>query len=60
MVQGGQTSPFDAWNGLRGIRTLVPRVRQQSASAQRVAESKRNIPHFSYVEEIDLTGALGA
>jgi 2-oxoisovalerate dehydrogenase E2 component (dihydrolipoyl transacylase) len=24
-------------------------------SAQRVAESKRNIPHFSYVEEIDIT-----
>jgi 2-oxoisovalerate dehydrogenase E2 component (dihydrolipoyl transacylase) len=24
-------------------------------SAQRVAESKRNIPHFSYVEEVDLT-----
>ena len=24
-------------------------------SAQRVAESKRNIPHFSYVEEVDVT-----
>jgi 2-oxoisovalerate dehydrogenase E2 component (dihydrolipoyl transacylase) len=24
-------------------------------SAQRVAESKRNIPHFSYVEEVDIT-----
>ena len=23
-MQGGQASPFDAWNGLRGIRTLVP------------------------------------
>ena len=24
-------------------------------SAQRVAESKRSIPHFSYVEEVDIT-----
>ena len=24
-------------------------------SAQRVAESKRNIPHFAYVEEVDIT-----
>ena len=38
VVQGGQASPFDAWNGLRGIRTLGVRVRQQAASAQRLAE----------------------
>jgi cystathionine beta-lyase/cystathionine gamma-synthase len=31
VVQGGQASPFDAWNGLRGIRTLGVRVRQQCA-----------------------------
>lgn len=37
-VQGGQASPFDAWNGLRGLRTLSVRVRQQSASAQQLAE----------------------
>ena len=37
--------------GTEEIRILgVRRV-----SAQRVAESKRNIPHFSYVEEVDLT-----
>jgi cystathionine beta-lyase/cystathionine gamma-synthase len=36
-VQGGQASPFDAWNGLRGIRTLPVRVRQQSATATRLA-----------------------
>lgn len=29
-----------------GVRRLI---------AQRMSESKRNIPHFSYVEEIDLT-----
>lgn len=38
-VQGAQASPFDAWNGLRGIRTLPARVRQQSATAQRLAEA---------------------
>ena len=37
--------------GTEEIRILgVRRV-----SAQRVADSKRNIPHFSYVEEVDLT-----
>lgn len=38
VVQGGQASPFDAWNGLRGIRTLSVRVRQQSATALTLAE----------------------
>jgi cystathionine beta-lyase/cystathionine gamma-synthase len=38
VVQGGQASPFDAWNGLRGIRTLGVRVRQQCATAQALAE----------------------
>ncbi len=38
VVQGGQASPFDAWNGLRGIRTLAVRVRQQCATAAALAE----------------------
>ena len=37
-VAGGQASPFDAWNGLRGIRTLAVRVNRQSATAQTLAE----------------------
>ncbi len=36
-AMGAQASPFDAWNGLRGIRTLPTRVRQQSESALRLA-----------------------
>ena len=36
-VMGGQASPFDAWNGLRGVRTLPVRVRQQSATALHLA-----------------------
>jgi cystathionine beta-lyase/cystathionine gamma-synthase len=38
LMHGAQASPFDAWNGLRGIRTLAARVHQQSATAQRLAE----------------------
>jgi cystathionine beta-lyase/cystathionine gamma-synthase len=34
---GGQASPFDAWNAIRGIRTMPARVRQQAASALRLA-----------------------
>lgn len=36
-AMGAQASPFDAWNGIRGIRTLPARVRQQSDSALQLA-----------------------
>ena len=38
LVHGAVASPFDAWNALRGIRTLNVRVRQQSETAHRLAE----------------------
>ena len=38
VVQGGQASPFDAWNTLRGIRTLPVRVQRQCATARALAE----------------------
>jgi cystathionine beta-lyase/cystathionine gamma-synthase len=38
LMHGAVCSPFDAWNALRGIRTLHVRVRQQSESAQALAE----------------------
>lgn len=38
VLQGANASPFDAMNGLRGLRTLGVRLRQQSESAQRLAE----------------------
>ena len=41
VVQGGQASPFDAWNGLRGIRTLAVRVRQQCATAAGAGRAPR-------------------
>jgi 2-oxoisovalerate dehydrogenase E2 component (dihydrolipoyl transacylase) len=42
----------------RQPRTATDEIRilgVRRVSAQRVAESKRNIPHFSYVEEVDIT-----
>lgn len=38
ILQGANASPFDALNGLRGLRTLAVRLRQQSETAQRLAE----------------------
>jgi cystathionine beta-lyase/cystathionine gamma-synthase len=39
LIHGAVASPFDAWNAVRGIRTLPIRVRQQSESALRLAEA---------------------
>ena len=38
ILQGANASPYDALNGLRGLRTLPVRLRQQSETAQRLAE----------------------
>jgi len=38
VLQGACASPYDSLNGIRGLRTLGVRVRQQSETAQRVAE----------------------
>jgi cystathionine beta-lyase/cystathionine gamma-synthase len=38
LIHGAVASPFDAWNALRGIRTLGVRVRHQAESAQAMAE----------------------
>ena len=46
---GGQASPFDAWNGLRGIRTLPVRVRQQSESALQLATFLEGQPRIASV-----------
>lgn len=39
VLQGANASPSDALNGLRGLRTLAVRLRQQTESAQRLAET---------------------
>jgi len=38
VLQGAVASPFDALNGLRGLRTLPVRLAQQSATASAVAD----------------------
>lgn len=48
-VMGGQASPFDAWNGTRGLRTLFPRVRQQSETALRLARTLEAHPAVATV-----------
>ena len=50
-AMGAQASPFDAWNAIRGIRTLPARVRQQSETALRLAaflEAHPGIDRVSY------------
>lgn len=45
-------------SGGREVRTGTEEIRilgVRRVSAQRVADSKRNIPHFAYVEEVDMT-----
>jgi cystathionine beta-lyase/cystathionine gamma-synthase len=48
-VMGAQASPFDAWNGLRGIRTLPARVRQQSDTALQLASFLEDHPAVDWV-----------
>ena len=38
ILHGAVASPFDALNGLRGIRTLAVRIRQQTETARVLAE----------------------
>ena len=38
VLQGANASPFDAMNGVRGLRTLGVRLRQQSSTAMQLAE----------------------
>jgi cystathionine beta-lyase/cystathionine gamma-synthase len=49
VLQGANASPFDAMNGLRGLRTLGVRLRQQSESAQRLAEFLESHPAVARV-----------
>ncbi len=49
VLQGANASPFDAMNGLRGLRTLAVRLRQQSDGAQQLAESIEGHPEVSLV-----------
>ena len=49
ILQGAVASPFDAMNGLRGLRTLAARLDVQCATAQRLAEALEADPHIESV-----------
>jgi cystathionine beta-lyase/cystathionine gamma-synthase len=48
-ASGAQASPFDAWNGLRGIRTLGVRSRQQADTALALASFLEDHPAIESV-----------
>ena len=51
VLHGATASPFDAMNGLRGIRTLDVRLARQSDSAQQLAEwllTQKNVTGVHY------------
>ena len=49
VLQGANASPYDALNGLRGLRTLAPRLECQTATAQRLAEALEAHPKVADV-----------
>lgn len=49
VLHGANASPFDAMNGLRGLRTLGVRLRRQSETAQRLAEELEAHPRVERV-----------
>jgi cystathionine beta-lyase/cystathionine gamma-synthase len=55
VLHGACASPFDATNGLRGIRTLPVRIARQSDTAQRLAEHLEGHPAVSRVMYPGLT-----
>ncbi len=54
VLQGANASAFDAMNGLRGIRTLGPRLRQQSESSARLAMWLRDQDGIGRVAHLSL------
>lgn len=44
LIHGAVASPFDAWNALRGIRTLAIRTARQAASALALARALEDHP----------------
>lgn len=51
----GHASPANAQYAKRSAEQAVPVVGMRRKIAQKMQESKRRIPHYSYVEEIDVT-----
>jgi cystathionine gamma-synthase len=58
-VGGAVLSPFDCWLILRGVQTLVPRMRLHCANARRVAEFLSTHPSVAVVHYPGLPGDPG-
>ena len=54
VLQGANASPADALNGLRGLRTLGVRLRQQAATALAVARAVEGHPAVACVRHLGL------
>ena len=54
ILQGAVASPYDATNGLRGLRTLGVRLRQQSATALAAAQALETGPGIGWVRHPSL------
>ena len=52
---GGSVAPATSGYATRNDEHQVPVIGLRRKIAQKMAEAKRRIPHFSYVEEIDVT-----
>lgn len=59
VLHGAVASPYDALNGLRGIRTLNARLAHQTAAAQAVAEALEAQPLITAVHYPGLTSHPG-
>lgn len=51
----GQAAPVSSQYARRSGEQVIPVVGMRRKIAQKMQESKRRIPHYSYVEEIDVT-----
>ncbi|NGM88284.1 2-oxo acid dehydrogenase subunit E2 [Parapusillimonas sp. SGNA-6] len=58
LARGQQAAPVAARGGVQGLQEgeeQVPVIGLRRKIAEKMQESKRRIPHFTYVEEIDVT-----
>jgi 2-oxoisovalerate dehydrogenase E2 component (dihydrolipoyl transacylase) len=55
LTHGCSTAPATSGYAARNEEQQVPVIGLRRKIAQKMAEAKRRIPHFSYVEEIDVT-----
>ncbi|CAD5109006.1 dihydrolipoamide acetyltransferase family protein [Zestomonas carbonaria] len=55
LTHGGSAAPVASGYSARNDEQQIPVIGLRRQIARKMAEAKRRIPHFSYVEEIDVT-----